>query len=282
MNAVNKKSLCAVVTTFESDKSLSHNLLMLSEHVSCIILVDDSGLPNVTDITLDIVPNLIHLRNTNNSGIAYSLNKGVNKAILNGFKWILTLDDDTVVDDDYVDNIIKFLIDSRVENIGLICGSRELNNDEYFQIKRNVITSGSIFNVKVFLDSGGFSEELFIDLVDFDFCTRVRSKGYQIVQLSNVSMKHKVGNSNSLNILGVSVIVYNHAPFRLYYQVRNPFLFFNFNYKKDFLLSSYILLNPIKILLKTVVFEKQKTSRLKYIFKGFKDGLLKRGGKLND
>ena len=37
---------------------------------------------------------------------------------------------------------------------------------------------------------GGFNEDQFIDLVDYDFCTKVRKKGYKVIQLSNIGMRH--------------------------------------------------------------------------------------------
>jgi len=84
------------------------------------------------------------------------------------------------------------------------------------------------------------------------------------------------------DIFGLSITVYNHLPFRLYYQVRNPCLFFKFNHKSDFLLSSYLLLNPVRILMKTLFFEVNKLIRLKYIFIAFNDVFLGKTGKLNE
>tara|TARA_R110001583_G_scaffold107898_1_gene256604 strand:- start:14415 stop:15257 length:843 start_codon:yes stop_codon:yes gene_type:complete len=279
---IKKTDICAVITTFQPNESLMANLLKINQQVGCIIVVDDTGTILSENIYINEIPNLIYINNERNRGIAFSLNSGVQKAIEAGFQWVLTLDDDTVIDDDYLKQISLFYAKTEIDRIGLVSCSREGQHINDVQIKRNLITSGCIFNTKVFLESGGFKEEMFIDLVDFDFCTRVRSSGYNLIQLPFIGMQHKVGNSKVKSILGLSIIVYHHLPFRLYYQVRNPFLFFKYNYKSDFLLSGYLLLNPVKILMKAILFEEQKLIRLKYIFKAFKDVILSKVGKLDE
>ena len=144
-----------------------------------------------------------------------------------------------------------------------------------------MITSGSLSHVSAFESAGGFNEKFFIDLVDFDYCTKLRKNGYELVQLAGIGMHHKVGDSVIRSVFGVPVTVYNHAPFRSYYQVRNAFFFFKENIRFDPVLSFYVLLDVIRVPLKAVLFEKDKKKRLRYAVKGLKDGLKGKIGKID-
>lgn len=146
--------------------------------------------------------------------------------------------------------------------------------------KRTLITSGCIFNVATFRDVGGFDESLFIDLVDFDFCTKLRKSGRKNVLLNKVGMDHRVGNSRTVRWLGKKIVIYNHSPFRLYYQMRNVFSFARKHMTFDPFLCLYLLLDVFRLPLKALFFEQEKRVRLFYLAVGLWDGLLCRGGGL--
>ncbi len=146
--------------------------------------------------------------------------------------------------------------------------------------KRTLITSGCLLKISTFRDVGGFDESLFIDLVDFDFCTKLRKSGRTIVLLNKVGMDHRVGNSRTVRLLNQKIVIYNHSPFRLYYQMRNVFSFARKHLPFDPLLCLYLLLDVFRLPLKTLFFEKQKPARFYYLARGLLDGLLSRQGKL--
>lgn len=151
--------------------------------------------------------------------------------------------------------------------------------NDCYAIKRTLITSGSLFSVDIFEKVTGFNEGLFIDLVDFDFCTKIRQCGYSLIQLSKIGLDHKVGNSKTVKFLFFNLTVYNHNPFRLYYQVRNVFFFLREYFSFDPLLSIFIF-DLVRLPLKSIFFESQKIKRLKFQFRGLVDGLRGRTGKL--
>jgi rhamnosyltransferase len=49
-----------------------------------------------------------------------------------------------------------------------------------------VMTSGCLTNLAIWDESGGFSDELFIDEVDHDYCLNVRRHGYRVVRLAGM------------------------------------------------------------------------------------------------
>ncbi|MFA0519953.1 glycosyltransferase, partial [Vibrio sp. 10N.222.55.E8] len=97
-----------------------------------IILVDDSGRNLSFNIPEDFINNLLVINNESNFGIAKSLNLGVHKARQLGYELILTLDDDTRLDLNYVNELKPFLFSS--DKVSLVCGvfgGRETEQSPY-------------------------------------------------------------------------------------------------------------------------------------------------------
>jgi rhamnosyltransferase len=219
-------------------------------------------------------------------GIAKSLNFGLRYAQSLGYEWVITLDDDTLLSTTYLSDVFAFAEANEAVNFSIVACSRgdEFSLDKVnvydFTEKRVLITSGSVFKIRDCTDIGGFDERMFIDLVDFDFCTRARLSKGPLIQLNKVGMIHKVGNSKTLTLCGMSIVVYHHAPFRLYYQVRNVFIFARKHLIASPALTVYLFADIIRIPLKAVFFERDKVVRLQYILRGFYDGIFNLGGKL--
>ena len=279
--------IAAIVTAFNSKQSIRENLKRIEKQVQVVIIVDDSGtMPLLGADDYSDIENVIVLRNQDNLGIAAALNRGIEQAYCLGCDWVITLDDDTFVSESYINDIFRFLVTVSQFSIGQIACSRESNNPSAihhisgFQIKRNLITSGCVFELKTFHNIGGFDENLFIDLVDFDFCARLRKSGRSLVLLNKVGMAHQVGNCRTIHWFGVEMQIYNHSPFRLYYQMRNVFFFTRKHLTFDPMLSLYLLLDVFRLPFKALFFEEEKRARFFYLATGLVDGLRGRGGKL--
>lgn len=287
LNLTLPKKVAAVVTTFNTGDAILPNLERIAKQVAFVIVVDDSGVPALNNaLECAEIQNSVVLRNEKNLGIAASLNCGVAHAEKIGCDWVITLDDDTLVSESYVDDVMTFLHSGVEASIGLIACARVGSYDpqrvgNVYSLKRTLITSGCMFSLRVFREVGGFDEDLFIDLVDFDFCTKLRRLSLSIVQLNVAGMNHKVGNSQTMRLLCRKVVVYNHSPFRLYYQMRNIFLFSRKHFTFDPLLSIYLLLDVLRLPLKVLLFEQNKKARFFYLANGLKDGLLCRAGRLS-
>jgi len=283
--ALLKSKTAAVVTTFAPDESLEANLRCISIQVPLVILVDDTGgggpMPPEPAIA-----NLVVLRHPCNLGIGAALNSGITEAARRGFEWVVTLDDDTRVRPDYLDLAFAFVRRNAVPKLGLVALSRPGSgtlgapDTDGYSVRRNIITSGSVFPIAVFHALGGFSADLFIDLVDFDFCCRARQHGWSLVQLAAAGMEHRVGNSEKRRCLGVSVTVYHHAPFRLYYQARNAIVFARRHFGFDPLLCLYLLVELVRLPARASCFERDKRSRLRHIVAGIRDALRGRLGRM--
>ncbi|WP_434931432.1 glycosyltransferase [Shewanella sp. HL-SH5] len=277
----------AVITTFDPDFMLIERLKLLDEkNINSIILIDDSGIGRV-DLYMSELSKLgvIVIKNSSNLGIAASLNVGFEKALELKADFVLTLDDDSGLSTTYVSTLMSFLLDNSNEKVvacGVIqneeCLTSETNSTN--TQKRNLITSGCIYPVSVISDIGFFNEDFFIDLVDFEFCTRLRRAGYALFEVPLAKMTHTIGSSVVINLLGMDVIVYNHNPFRLYYQIRNVYLYIYKYLLIDPLYCAYLLINVIKVFIKIIFFESNKLARLKFYLKGTFHGLINSGGRL--
>ena len=68
---------------------------------------------------------------------------------------------------------------------------------------------------------GGFWDELFIDMVDFDLCWSLKEAGYKILRINNQVLLHEIGHARRVSFFGKDNVVYNHTPQRCYYMIRN-------------------------------------------------------------
>jgi rhamnosyltransferase len=80
------------------------------------------------------------------------------------------------------------------------------------------IASGSLLSVEALRLVGGMCEDLFIDLVDIEWCLRARSLGYQSFGVCGALLRHTLGESPR-SVGGRKVV--HHSPLRSYYFFRN-------------------------------------------------------------
>jgi rhamnosyltransferase len=98
-----------------------------------------------------------------------------------------------------------------------------------------VITSGSLMQLSLWNEAGGFCEKLFIDEVDHEYCYRLIEKGNTIVQFLNIFFNHRLGTTITGGYLGAVATKERviHSPRRVYFMVRN-YLYVRKLYRKLF------------------------------------------------
>lgn len=253
---------------------LKENIDAIAPQVEKVILVDN-GSENYKEITsfLESYQSVIYIRNNENVGIAKALNQIVYKADDLGYEWVLTLDQDTVCNSGIMEayeTVIK-----KEKNLGMVSSQFadrntqiNFNSDGEIQDIDFCITSAAFTNVEAVKSVGGFDEKMFIDMVDYDICYALKRNGYRIVRVNYLGFLHEVGRSEERNLLGKKTIVFNHSYMRKYYWVRNSiYLMRKYNLNK-----SHEYKRVFKRMLDTLLFEKQKFTKLKWMFKGIKDG----------
>lgn len=280
MNKVNL--ICGIIISFNDGYSLRKSVEAISKQLDWIIIVDN-GSDSETQSILDLIEAkelfATIIRLDNNYGIAYALNRGVERALLNAAQWVVTFDQDSIPSDQMIENMLVFANLHNRENLDIAFLTPKIShNQETYLSKlespKNVvaaaITSGNMVNIEVFKKIGLYDEALFIDSVDFEFCLRARSAGYKIFSVSSATLHHNLGSSKCFNFMGVSFHIYTHSPLRRYYIMRNH-LYLQKQYLSKFPLffmkKTFFL---IIMLLQIVLLEEQKYLNIKMVALGIR------------
>ena len=250
-----KEKLAATVVLYIKDKQklseLVQNILSYSSFVRKVYIVDNSSFDN-GEIAKKI-PNSVYIPNLRNLGIAKALNQGCEKALQDGFEWILTMDQDSSFRAEELNNFLQLCETYYSENENIKSFAPEQNDtgkniipiskwirfNILSPIKRKifrlpprkvileqkapteyvnfVITSANIINLPAWEKVGKFDEELFIDEVDHDFCVRLKIKGYEIVKFNTCVVDHTLGHPKITMFSKVN----HQSDYRLFYIFRN-------------------------------------------------------------
>lgn len=266
---------CGIVLYNPDEERLSQNLLAIEPQVKRIILIDNS-----TNHTLhpkwSADKKIEYIRNKCNKGIAYALNQIIQVADNEGYKWVVTLDQDSISPKNMISNYLELICLPKVAMIAPSVKDRnsaknpKKSNDRYDDIDR-CITSGALTNIDAVLNVGGFDSKLFIDFVDFELCARLIDANYRIIQDNKTVLLHQYGDIKEYSFIGHMIWTTNHGPKRRYYQMRNR-LYCSKKYSYFFPLwrtIAFICSETAKIIL----FESKKIEKIVAIHKGIVDGL---------
>lgn len=248
------------------------------------MIIDNNSNKNTKDILVKLENDKIKIiYNEKNYGIARALNEGVKFARKNNFKWILTMDQDSIAEGKMVDKLLecaKFYANySRVVSFSPnILYAREIYQNRKIKSKLyqkclTVITSGNLVKTDVFNDFIKYEEKLFIDSVDFDFCLKLRMNGFKIIRCNNVSLTHALGEMRFIKIFDIKIPYHVHSPTRKYYMMRNNIYIFKKYSSKNtwFCLKKQLFIFIFCI--QSLALEDNRLINLKYLFKGFLDGI---------
>jgi rhamnosyltransferase len=223
-----------------------------------------------------------------NNGIAKRLNQVCNVAANEGFDFLLTMDQDSFFDESTITKYIECIDStenkSAISMFGINYENKTNSDNCTCNETKMIITSGSIINLRSFQKIGGFDENLFIDLVDTEYCFRSIKKGFKIIEFSHIYMHHHLGTGiekYSLKTLKKTKRSF-HTATRLYYMTRN-FLYLQSLYKNDFKNELSILkkdlINRIK---NKLLYAPGRLKTIKLLLKGIHDYRKNRMGKLPD
>lgn len=253
---------------------LQENINAIKSQIDKIIFIDN-GSKNI-DIINQILPqDSVLIKNSKNIGIATALNQILQYALDNDYKWVLTLDQDSVVSNN-IGKVYLECINNISDEVGMICCNIKDRNANF--VKKNnkqeidgyinqCITSASMLRVNAWKKIGGFDDSMFIDSVDFDICINLRNNGWKIYKTFKTQLLHEVGHSKVIKIFGKEYLSLNHSPFRYYYIARNNIYL---GRKYGMLLRNIRVL--IRIFWSILFYEEKKINKTVKIFKGIIDG----------
>lgn len=237
------------------------------------------------------IENIVLIESDKNEGFAAGNNLGIKYAINNGAKYILLLNNDTIIEENAISNQLEAF--KHNEKIGIM-GSRIMyyynrdlinycggninwfrGNTKHCRLKKkfdesipkveytDFITGCSMLIKKEVIEKVGYlPEEYFMYYEDLDYCIQTKDKGYKLAVATDSVIYHKVSASSGGDA----------SPFSIKWMTRNRIVFIN-KYKsrtKGMLtISFFYLTRIIKLLLYYIKGEKQKT---KAIINGIKEG----------
>lgn len=282
----NSPKICAGITVYNPEIGrLNDNIKTSLLQVERVYLIDNASI-NIEEIRNFKSDDVILIENDSNMGVAYALNQMCNRAIEDGYDYILTLDQDSLPEPDLIKRYMPYL---NFKNVGIITpnffddNEKKLTfpNDEEYTFVHRCNTSASLVKLSAFKDVGGFDNKMFIDCVDFDFCTTLLEKGYKILRLNNAVLHHRLGDAKEVRffipfgkLFGIKKLqkpfyTYNHSPLRTYYYSRN-IRYYVYKHKNFIDIKKEKAVYFQWVVLK-IGFEKQKFKKIKAILKGKKD-----------
>lgn len=232
-------------------------------------------------------------KNDYNHGLAKSLSVLCENARINEITWLLLLDQDSIISDDFYK---KYIENIQSDNVALICPTiiedrfnlkqshriiKEIEKDSIYEVE-SAITSGSYIDLSVQAQLG-FFEELFVDGVDNDYSYRIRAAGLRILYIKDNYIYHEFGDSE-LTIfshihklltgkLHPSLIRRNHSVKRVYYQIRNTVILRRkWRSYGSLSLNTSILKSIFSLTLKIILVEKKKITKIFIVIRGLIDG----------
>ncbi|WP_371375389.1 hypothetical protein [Thalassotalea aquiviva] len=265
--------IASVTILYHPSEQMLPNFDTYIRNVDIAIFVDNSE----SEYNVNLVKRLnelgaIYLKQNGNLGIAKGLNIGIEKAKVLGATAVLTMDQDSRFETS-IDEYIKAFISN--PNVALMAPSYKLitNKKEVSELVNGfVMTSGNIINISDFYEVGGFSSELFIDLVDTDFCHKLLINHKTIKINKETYLNHSLGTQDTF--FGIPFV--KHPPIRNYYFCRNSFMLF----KRFPRLKSYLINENIKRIVKALL--KLEFKSIYFILKGLCHGLSGKFGKYNE
>lgn len=290
---VTRENTGAVVVLYGPDDGSRDCIRAVHQQVARVWLVDNSpersgvaewalGLSGVT---------LLHEGQNIGLGAAYDL--AFEAAEAAGLTWMVTLDQDTVLDADYLAEMARGVSEweaSRQSSgrppLGvagpMFRNPRALPGEAHTAASElettMVVSSGALMPVSTWRSVGGFHPGLIVDYVDTEMCLRVRAAGYAVIQLPAVLMTHGMGYTAEHRVLGLRRRSSNYPATRHYYMNRNLVLTARSAGGWRWGLAEQA--RRLRFIALTLAVEPQRTAKAAAMLRGLRDGFMGRQGVL--
>jgi len=218
---VHRSELCGVVVLFNPDLQVAQNIATYAASLERLYVVDNSDTPSA--FAAERFPdNTVLLASGRNMGVAAALNAALARAGEEGYRWLLTMDQDGSFDPSELHRFLECAQTIPSEDLLLVSPVHSRKQQQKSGACRSeevemVMTSGNLVNVKNARAIGGYDARLFIDEVDHEFCLRGGAEGYRVISLPSVCVNHQLGKHYLRG--GRQIRLY--PPERLYYMMRN-------------------------------------------------------------
>lgn len=212
-----------------------------------VVIVDNGSGDNSVARLREEFTDIILLENKENLGFAGGNNVGIRYALENGADYVLLLNNDTVVEEGFLDVLVRVAESGSSEKVGIVGpkiysglpgstvlweagggidwrigkayhnGFEETDRGQWDGVRDVDYVSGCAMLIKrdVLEKVGLLDERFFLYYEETDFCARAREEGYRVVFVPEARIWHKVSNTTG----GA------YGPVLTYYMTRNRLLF---------------------------------------------------------
>ncbi|MDI3193075.1 glycosyltransferase [Pseudarthrobacter sp. AL07] len=288
----------AVVSLFNADERVLANAAALLTQVRRVVVVDDGSSQDPAPVLRQLQDmGCIVERLATNSGIAAALNAGIALELASGNRpsFILTMDQDSLLDGDYVAALEEAAL--AAEQAGVRVGmvapatirglpTRRSGVVNGVQLGGEPIQSGLLLPVAVLEELGTLQSDLFIDGVDTEYFLRCQSAGFKTVIAPSAALDHSLGSMTPARVFGADLAfrglpikVRTAASWRYYYLFRNRILLARKYGRRHVLWAAKGLMADYRHLVIVTLLAPHRFERLAAAAAGIADGLAGRAGK---
>jgi len=266
--------IAGVVVLYHPARELLDNLQTYRGQIEILFAVDNTDEDTSEVVSaVSAMERVVLIRNRGNEGVARALNIGAERALAEGYDYLLTMDQDSSAAPDMVEKMLTCLGGRDSARVGIISPfhmTKSSGNPPSGVACQEVLTpmtSGCLLKLDAYREVGPFRDDLFIDFVDNEYCLRLRKRGFQVLRANGALLQHSVGDTHKYG----PFIATNHSPLRRYYKTRNRFLV-NRLYRSDF--PGHCLFDRVRLakeIASIILFEKEKREKLRMMWRGYGD-----------
>lgn len=284
-----------VVTYCPDTAELSQVLTRIAPQVQRVLLIDNATPVESFDAASPgPFPTNVHVvRNPENEGLGRAYNHGARLARDAGCRFVLLMDQDSLVAPDLVERLVaaheSLRPDTHVGAVGAAFVDAHTGRPAPFvrigfPLNRKIpapdhgcveadflISSGTLIALDVIDAVGGMDESLFIDNVDLEWSFRARAAGYRLFGVGDARMTHRIGHALHRLPLGLGHVIV-HAPVRLYYMMRNRVLLYRQAHTPGVWIAQDVPRLVLK-LLRLSLFVPPRRRNLRAMVRGLVDGV---------
>lgn len=273
--------LCAVVTTYKPDARFASRFLPLLEVCDHIFVVDNT--PGGFRFE-SLAQGFRVIQDGVNRGLGSALNRGILSAKDARAEYVVLFDQDSTPSPATVSELLSFCRTTQAR-MGERCAVGPTHVDDVLGTRAEprwrirpgsgpqevtcLPTSGLLFPLQFISDRTLFATDLFLDLVDFEWCWRQGREGWRFLRAGEIPLPHRFGIEQR-RWLGLRFHV--PEPYRHYFQFRDTLRLASRPYVPVYSRLRLSCVLPAKLLLYPLILDRGP-ERLRWMSRGVVDAI---------
>jgi rhamnosyltransferase len=280
--------VCAVIVAYEPTEDLATKVASLARQVDTVYLIDNTP---VSGYEKPRIANVVFSSNQNRGGLAGALNIALAAARADKSDFLFVFDQDTEISDDFCSRMLAAEKQHRSAGAG-IYGPMHINSSTGWPVRvsvptgllrshwpkgnEGIIEALFLINSCALLDLARipptltYDENMGVDMIDVDFGLAARAMGVKSICLSEISVRHGIGNRKEGSFMFAPTHYGSH---RKYLQTRNRLLVWKRHKNVDlvFVVSDLVIwfLDAVR----SVALERNRKDKLVSIVRGVMHGI---------